>query len=335
MGSSSQIANSFLTQFICRHRIRKASMINFPDGNKFAFTIFDDTDYATIEKIKPIYDLLAELKIITTKSVWVFPSQNRKNQYYSSQTLSDPEYLFFIKQLQKSGFEIAFHNASMESSDRKNTLLALTNFKQWLGNYPNIHVNHHENKENLYWGIERLNFPLYRFLMYVATRKRKNYYQGHCSDSRYFWGDACLKHITYVRGFTFQQINLLRINPTLPYNDLRRPFASFWFSASDAGNVEKFISLLRFENQEKLERERGVCILYTHFGNKGFVENGKINTRVRELLTILSKRKGWFVPVTTLLDYLRSQQSHSIIPRHERLRMETIWCLSKIFYGSS
>ncbi len=44
----------------------------WPGGHKFAFSIFDDTDWATVENVKPVYDLLADLGMRTTKSVWMF-----------------------------------------------------------------------------------------------------------------------------------------------------------------------------------------------------------------------------------------------------------------------
>ena len=44
--------------------------VTFPDGKRFAFTIFDDTDVGTLESLRPIYDLLAQLGLRTTKTVW-------------------------------------------------------------------------------------------------------------------------------------------------------------------------------------------------------------------------------------------------------------------------
>lgn len=74
--------------------------------------------------------------------------------------------------------------------------------------------------------------------------------------------------------------------------------------------------------------------MYTHFAN-GFVEDGKVNSITRELLTKLSRRSGWFVPVSTLLDYLRTQQPRETRSWGERVNMELRWCLSKLFYGTS
>src|SRR6202040_3687090 len=42
----------------------------FPGGKRFALTIIDDTDVATVENLKPIYDLLYESGMRTTKTVW-------------------------------------------------------------------------------------------------------------------------------------------------------------------------------------------------------------------------------------------------------------------------
>lgn len=44
--------------------------IPWPDGKRFAFTIFDDTDHQTLENVPPVYDFLSDLGLRTTKSVW-------------------------------------------------------------------------------------------------------------------------------------------------------------------------------------------------------------------------------------------------------------------------
>jgi hypothetical protein len=43
--------------------------------------------------------------------------------------------------------------------------------------------------------------------------------------------------------------------------------------------------------------------MYTHFASR-FLENGRLNGRFKILMQRLSKMNGWFVPVTTLLDYI-------------------------------
>ena len=309
-------------------------MPSYPNGAKFAFSIFDDTDLATVEKVKPIYDLLYELGILTTKSVWVFPTTGVQTQL-AAQTLSTPQYLDFVRQLEDRGFEIAFHGARAQSSTKEITLSAIEKFRQLLGHYPNIHANHSLNRENLYWGSARLDCPLFKLLVRLGTKRPSDYFQGHRQDSPYFWGNLSLEHITYVRSFVFREINLLRINPTLPYRDPQRPFARYWFTSSEAADSKSFDRLLRLENQDRLEREGGVCIVYTHFGADGFVQGDQVNPWTKELLTALSERQGWFVPVTVLLDHLRTQQRSALLSPFERLRMETVWIAPKLIHGTT
>ncbi len=304
----------------------------YPEGKKFAFSIFDDTDHATVENVGPVYALLADLGLRTTKSVWVFPSENREGPYYHSETLSDPGYLDFIRELNRRGFEIAFHNASMDSSMRALTAAAIERFRDLLGSYPRIHVNHDGNKENLYWGLDRLDASPLRYLL--RLKRKPSEFEGHDPGSPYFWGDLCRDRITYVRNFVFREINLLRVNPTMPYADPRRPYVPYWFSSCEGGSVGSFNELLSLKNQERLESEGGVCIVYTHFA-KGFVEDGRVNAKTTELLERLSARKGWFVPVSELLDYLRMQQSVDTLAAPERIGMELKWFWSKLLHGTS
>jgi hypothetical protein len=85
--------------------------ISFPDGKEFAFTVFDDTDRSTAANVRPIYDALYKLGIITTKSVWVLPTTEPDVLVGEEQTLDDPDYLAFVLELQSRGFEIASHGA--------------------------------------------------------------------------------------------------------------------------------------------------------------------------------------------------------------------------------
>ena len=91
--------------------------IVFPDEKRFAFTIIDDTDVATLENIGPIYELLTQLGLKTTKTVWPVGCPEGSPDYSTSETLEDPGYMAFVKKLQQQGFEITWHSATMESSN--------------------------------------------------------------------------------------------------------------------------------------------------------------------------------------------------------------------------
>lgn len=85
-----------------------AKRIILPDGKRFAFTIFDDTDCATLENVRGVYALLAELGFRTTKSCWVVDG-DRSQGKFPGDTCDRPEYRQWLLELQAQGFEIAWH----------------------------------------------------------------------------------------------------------------------------------------------------------------------------------------------------------------------------------
>jgi len=191
----------------------------------FAFTIVDDTDGATLENVKPIYDLLTSLGMRTTKTVWSLRCEEINNPYRHSETLQDKHYADWVSALQHDGFEIAFHGASAGSNTRVKTLQGLEVFEQKLGCLPCVHINHHKNRDNLYWATARFNSPLVRTVVGLNQKRRQLCYEGEKPESPYFWGDICQQTIRYSRNLTYvKQIDLTEINATLPYTDPYRPY---------------------------------------------------------------------------------------------------------------
>lgn len=301
-------------------------MNSFPDNKKFAFSIFDDTDLSTVENTAPVYRLLTELGIRTTKSVWPLASVSEGK--YGGCSLQDPQYLDFVLQLRDTGFEIAMHGARNHHSSRLQVKEGLAEFRRLIGYDPRVHANHSRNHDNVYWGTARFKLlkPLYA-LASCLTGKRG--FEGHVHDSDFFWGDLCRERFDYLRDFVFREVNLDCINPTMPYHDKAKPFVKYWFSSCDGGQVDSFCELLSDSNLDKLERERGVCIVYTHFAC-GFVEDGRVHPRVEQRLRALARRDGWFVPVSSLLDHLRAQRQPGCIPMTEFLSMECRWACERI-----
>jgi hypothetical protein len=299
-------------------------MGGYPEGKRFAFTIIDDTDVATVDNVLPIYRLLESLGMRTTKTVWPVSCPEGSRFFSRSQTLDDPEYLAFILDLAARGFEITWHGATMESSRRERTIAALDRFKALFGSYPKVHAGHAENRENLYWGADRVDDPLLKQILLRTSSRTQGYYQGHDPGSPYFWGDLCVERFRYVRNLTFNRLNLASINPSMPYRDERRPFGPLWFSSSDAEDVGAFNQLLRRSEQERLEQAGGFCIVATHFG-KGFVRDGLVNDTTVRLLGELSRRNGWFVPAGPLLDLLAHQRAGFDLPRTEWWWMQWRW----------
>jgi hypothetical protein len=301
-----------------------ASALEYPGGKRFAFTIIDDTDVATVENVAPVYSLLEDLGLRITKTVWPLACPEGSRNFSTSQTLEDPDYRRFVVDLQRRGFEIASHGATMESSVRDRTLAGFERLRETFGCYPRIHANHAFNRENLYWGGQRIDRPIVKRMYDRFNAVPQGHYQGHVEGSRYWWGDFCERHIEYVRNLTFAEINLARVNPSMPYYDPQRALVRWWFSAADAGDCAEFNDLLRPENQERLEHERGFCVVATHLG-KRFSTNGEVHPMTRERLEMLAARPGWFPTLGELLDWLRARRTTDTLPAREWRTMQWRW----------
>jgi hypothetical protein len=90
---------------------RALTPVGWPEGKSFAFSIVDDTDGSTMENVPPVYALLADLGIFTTKSVWPLAGDLRDGL-----ACDDPRYRAWVQGLQEQGFEIALHNVSSRTS---------------------------------------------------------------------------------------------------------------------------------------------------------------------------------------------------------------------------
>ena len=306
-------------------------MSRFPDGKRFAFTIIDDTDVATIDNVAPVYRLLERLGMRTTKTVWPLACPEGSANFSGSETLENPEYRRFVLDLQRLGFEIASHGATMESSERDRTLRGLERMRAKFDDYPVVHANHANNRENLYWGASRVDDPFVRAVYRLAAHI-PDAFEGHVEGTAYWWGDLAKARIRYVRNLTFSKLDVARINPTIPYLDPARPVVNWWFSAADAENCAAFNRLLRPAAQERLERDGGIAIVATHFG-KGFARNGQVDPETHELLTQMSRRSGWFVPVGQLLDWLRERGNGGLLSPGEWRRMQWRWLLDLFARG--
>ena len=309
-----------------------SSRISWPDGKDFAFTVFDDTDFSTLENVREVYSLLTSYGFQTTKSVW--PTRGNKESLIGGSTCEDQDYLKWVYNLKNIGFEIGYHNATFHSSLRDETIRAIEKFKELFGHYPRSMSNHSYNEENLYWGNYRLT-GLNEFVYNLFTRNRhKGRFRGHIEGDKHFWGDVCKEKIKYVRNFVFSDINTLKACPIMPYHDPKRHYVNYWFSSSEGSNVRDFNQCITEQNQDRLEEEGGVCIMYTHFAN-GFYQNGRINSRFQFLMGRLGKKNGWFVPVSTLLDYLLEIRGHHGITDKEKKQLERKWLWHKVKIGKT
>lgn len=304
-------------------------MTFLPTGKRFAFSVLDDTDDSTRENVEPLYAMLREYGFRTTKTAWPLDCPEGSRNFFAAETLQDKDYLRFVHDLVDEGFELAFHGATMESSSRERTLEGLEFLRSEFGRYPRIFCNHGQNRENLYWGPRRFHTPPVRALSRVLTREQGGSYEGDQEGSRFFWGDICREVIKYVRNLTFERLNMLEVDPDMPYHVASAPYVRYWFSTTDAPDVDAFNRVLSRRRIDQLAADGGVCIVSTHFG-KGFVKDGRVNPATASLLRHLADKAGWFVPVSQVLDRLLEAGRGQTLTRGKVLRMELRFVADRI-----
>lgn len=305
----------------------------WPEGKRFAFTVFDDADMGTYENLRDIYAMLEELGFRTTKSCWVLQGDPSLGKF-PGDTLDNEVYRNWILELQNKGFEIGWHGATWHTSKRSEVAAAIDRFTEILGHDPVTGTNHTGANEAIYWGDARLTGWRRSAYNLLTGYRNRSKYGGHVEKSDLFWSDICRERNKYYRNFTFLDINTLKACPAMPYHDPLKPYVNYWFSASDGHDVEAFNRCIGEANQDRLEAEGGACIMYTHFA-KGFTDSNGVNRRFKELMRRLAQKGGWFVPVNVLLDHLLATHGHKDISDAERRRLETRWLWQKLFTGTT
>jgi len=287
----------------------------FPHGKNFAFTITDDPDGHRLEKIKPVYDFLIGIGMRTTVAVWVKEATRSDGipdipgNFDYGDTCQNQEYLEYIYELQKKGFEIALHTVSGGNDRREITRAGYNTFRTLFGEDPKINIMHSNNLDNVYWGKKVFQNSFIRFASSLITQKASFPFGGEDPKSPYFWGDILKDKTKYVRLWGTSDINTLKFNPSMPYHDLDKPFVNYWFSFSNGWNLQIFKDLISNKNVKTLIRERGASIVYTHFAS-GFTEKDETGVyRLDEgfktqMEKLFQGKEGWFVPASVLLDRL-------------------------------
>lgn len=308
------------------------SQVTWPEGFRFAFTIFDDPDSQLYEETELVYSFLADLGLRTTIGVW--PLGTRREPNSLGETCENPQYREFLLEMQRRGFEIGFHNATPHNSTRAETVEGLDVFEKYFGHAPFCMANHY-NQEAIYWGSARLSG--WRRAAYNLITKGQNQgrFFGHVKGHPAFWGDVCRERIEYCRNFVFSDINTLKMCPYMPYSDAQREYVRSWYSASEGSKAATFLKTISEANQDQLEQEGGASIMYTHFGHH-FVERGQLNPEFRRLMERLAKKRGWFVPVTGLLNHLKAAHGGTtVLDEGRRRQLEASWLWEKLFRGTS
>lgn len=272
----------------------------WPNGKKFAFTIIDDCDNDRLDVINSIYNFLDDINIKTTKNVWIYPSRDTE---MSGNCLLDQNYRECILNLKSLGYEIGIHGVGAGDFKKDEIADGFEIFKEIIGDYPNIHTNHKGNKDGIYVEFNRYSKLFNKIYKNSKLKNIKSY--GDVYFSEYFWGNISKKYIKYIKDQEYNCTNIFKYDNYLPYVDRDRlEHSNYWFSCCDGYSYNKFNSIIDNRKIDQLIFERGLCIISTDFSRDFLDGNGEIGSTFRQNMEYISKRNGWFAPVTDILDYI-------------------------------
>ena len=279
-------------------------MIKLPGNKKFIFTIIDDTDDSFCPGINEVYDVLYENGLKTTKTLWVYPVRDTDRS--KGECLQDKEYRKFVLNLKNKGFELGLHNVGSGYYEREEIIKGLAEYEEILGEKPKIHVNHSYNPDNIYCGPKRFSFPFNIIVKYLYSNYTN--FLGDIKNSKNYWADIHKRIIKYSRNYEIDDINTIKHNPYMPYKDKKYDeYCNYWYSSTFAPNQWMFNHIVTKESIDRLEKEGGICILYTHLGY--YHKNGKVDEGFKKMIKYIGKKEsGLFIPVSDVLDILLEEK---------------------------
>src|SRR5262245_12887569 len=287
-----------------------------PFPHRAGFCITDDTDAATLQSVRIVYDFLASIGLRSSKTVWAFtPSEPcgipaLPPSILRGITLEDPAYLDYCATLGEHGFEICLHGASAGNNVRDRTARALALLEQRIG-LPGTYVCHAKNAENPYWHEKVAPRGLAQRLLALGSRYRCS---GEDPRSPYFWGDLCLEKVRHIRLFRTRNVNTLADNPSMPYYDPEKPWVASWFSATK----RSFADATTPESLAQLRRERGLCVLYQYMHRYADLGAGRVQDGFRvSAERLMGTSDVWVDNTSAVMDRLRRIQG-AILARRGR-----------------
>lgn len=233
-----------------------------PHPYKAGFCITDDTDAATLEQVRAVYDHLRDNGLRATKTVWAFKPEEpcgipaTPDSTLRGITLEDPEYLAYCRGLSAAGFEIALHGATAGNNRRETVRRAFDFLEKEVG-APDTYICHSKNADNPYWEAKITRLQPFRWLL---GRMSRHACSGEIETSPYFWGDVCRARVRQIRLLRTRSLDTLARNPSMPYHDPRKPWVNGWFSATK----RPLSACAAPEALARLKRDRGLTVLYQY-----------------------------------------------------------------------
>ncbi|MAT38949.1 MAG: hypothetical protein CL946_05025 [Ectothiorhodospiraceae bacterium] len=294
--------------------MRRAKVLWTPHPYKAGFSITDDTDRATYQQVKIVYDHLRDIGFPVTKTVWSFEPQEpcgvppMHEEREETALLVHDEYFQYCKQLASEGFEICSHGASGGNNPREFTLESLELLQQEFGQ-TDTYIQHSKNACNLYYEEKVANDPVFRFLLKLYSR---NKCFGEVEGSKYFWGDVCRERIKQIRLFRTRNTNTLAVNPSMPYYDANKPYVRSWFAATRRA----FADCATSDAIDKLKRENGLTVLYQYLRSYADLDTNRVTDEFHQgTKRLVDDGEIWLAPVRDTLDRLRAMQGLFVVYR--------------------
>ena len=123
--------------------------VKWPDGKRFAFTVFDDTDAATLDNVGEIYAMLTDLGFRTTKSCWPLRGHEGVGKN-AGQTCADDDYRSWLLGLQSKGSKWAGTAPHGKARPAKRRFAGLDAFAAIFGHDPRCeHQSHRPRRGHL------------------------------------------------------------------------------------------------------------------------------------------------------------------------------------------
>ncbi|MEX0768885.1 MAG: hypothetical protein WD029_10480, partial [Microthrixaceae bacterium] len=119
------------------------------------------------------------------------------------------------------------------------------------------------------------------------------------------------------------------VGPVLHHDPSRR-YVNAWFTSSHAPRRAQFLQRLHPRNLDQLEANGGLCIIYTHLGLDFVDERGQVDADFVQAITSLAARGGWYVPVSTLLDAVKTADGCPSLTISQRSAFERKWMIDRV-----
>lgn len=289
-----------------------------PHPYRAGFCITDDTDAATLENVRLVYDFLASIGLKASKTVWAFTPAEPcgvpalPESMLRGITLEDRDYLAYCEGLAERGFEICLHGASAGNNRRDRTARALS-FVAKRFDRPGTYICHSKNAENIYWHEKVAPRGPAQWMLGLASRYRCS---GESPSSPYFWGDLCLEHVAHIRLFRTRNVNTLAENPSMPYHDPEKPYVRSWFGATK----RSFHDCTSEAAIAQLRAEHGLCVLYQYMHRYADEANGSVHAQFREdAERLMAAGDIWVETTSRVMERLRAMHSVVLAHRGDRL----------------